>query len=384
MFDGRNVDLATPLPSQPEVEPNDDASHAQVLASEARIGGAVAVSGAAKPDQDWFAIVTPPAADLGAPTGDGGSAPPHVAFLTLSAGSDALLLELVDARGKVLLARTARGGQRAHLTHLALSAVAPTLVRVRALGKTSSTSLAYTLEYQQRIAEPNEELEPNDDVARAFPFPLSGAVSGRLDGADDKDLFVLPVLHDGSTYRVELVAMADLAPEIRIRSGTAVLSSSRTGRGGELRMRNVTANAAEPLLVALRAIDGMSELDYQLRVTSEPPVDAPVEIEPNDDRAHANPVIGGTTRSGFLWPGDADWFCSTQPIGARIDAMPEIDWRLESFTVDGKALQKVDTGRRGAPEVLSPTADTHCIKLTARARETAFDAPYQISFVPAD
>ena len=121
-----------------------------------------------------------------------------------------------------------------------------------------------------------------------------------------------------------------------------------------------------------------------LRVTSEPALDSGIEREPNDDRAHANPAVPGESIAGYLWPGDADWYCSAEGValGARIDALAEVDWKLELTDAAGKTIKKADEGKRGAGEELASDPRARCVRVSARSRDTAFDAPYRLSFLP--
>jgi len=160
-----------------------------------------------------------------------------------------------------------------------------------------------------------------------------------------------------------------------------VIATARAGRSGELRLRNLPGHGTGILTLALRAVDGGSELPYTLRVSSEPALDALVEHEPNDERGRANPVAAGDVIAGYLWPGDADWFCVSGEggLGARIDALAEVDWKLELFDAAGKSLKKADEGKRGAAEAIEPDPAARCVRLSARPRDSVYDAPYRLS-----
>lgn len=393
VMDRRDPDLGL-APANPEHEPNDVAKQAQLLEADQRGGGTIPlVQGGAKPDVDWYAVGAPQAAtDLGPSPDlagtDAGAPPPQIAFLTLSAAEGPLRLELVDAKGKVLLSRIAPAHGRAQISHLRLDGGGSALLRVRRPPglKTPATSASdYTIEYSTRLAMLDEELEPNDDPAHAGALSAAGTLSGRLDGDSDRDLVALPALADGATYRVELAGLPELATELRLRDGDTVLATARGGKGSELRLRNLPGQGKGALSLALRAVDGSSELPYALRVSTEPALDAAVEHEPNDERARATQVVAGEI-SGYLWPGDVDWFCRSDEggLGARIEAMPDVDWKLEAFDAAGKSLKKADVGKRGTAEEIAAEAAVRCVRLSARSRDTAYDAPYRltVTFAP--
>jgi hypothetical protein len=62
--------------------------------------------------------------------------------------------------------------------------------------------------------------------------------------------------------------------------------------------------------------------------------------------------------------------------------MADVDWKLELADAAGKVIAKADVGRRGAGEELSPDPRARCVRLSGRARDTAFDAPYRLTFLP--
>ncbi|MEO6953184.1 MAG: hypothetical protein ABI321_15390 [Polyangia bacterium] len=368
--DGRAVDLGA-LPSSPEVEPNDTPAQAQPL-SGPRVRGVVTVGGA-RPDVDLYRVDVPtPASD----TGDGGVA--WVATVALHAGDTAVTLDVLDDAGKPVLTRVAAPHQLARVTNLRLDV--PAIVRVRRPTKKGQPDIAadYTIEAQSALATAALEREPNDDPAHANV--VGDTVTGTLDPFD-RDVFTLPTVREGSTFEVELAAIPDLAPEIRLRRGDEVVVTARAGKGGELRMRNVPSGAG--LVLQLRVIDGASDSPYALKLGPEAPLDAAtVEHEPNEDRAHATHVslaAGSIDVAGYLWPGDVDFYCADVGFSARVEAMPNVDFGLETFDASGRSLAKVNAGKRGSAEAVPFLAAARCVKVIGLGRSTAFDAPYRLA-----
>jgi hypothetical protein len=128
-------------------------------------------------------------------------------------------------------------------------------------------------------------------------------------------------------------------------------------------------------------------LRWQLAVGAEPPLEG-AETEPNDSVDKANAVTPGQTVSGFLWPGDADVFCvAPDPanlVRASIEGLDNVDLKLDRLGRDGKVQAHADDGGAGKPESLPP-APAGCVRVTARAKDSAFDAPYRLTLtaVPA-
>ena len=366
--DGRAVDLGAP-PAAPEVEPNDTASLAQRL--EGRIGGVVGAASGAGRDVDLYRVAAPATT-----SNDGGAT--WVGTVTLRAGDAAVTLDVLDDVGKPVVTRVAAPHLLARLTNLRLDV--PVVVRVRHVAKKAEPELVagYTIEASSVLATADLEREPNDDPAHANPGGPS--VTGSLDPFD-RDLFTLPAAPEGSTFEVELTAIPELAPEIRLRRGDETLLTARTGKGGELRMRNVPSGPG--LVLQVRVLDGASDLPYTLKVGVEAPLDAAtVEHEPNDDRAHATHVAlaaDSVDLAGYLWPGDVDFFCADSGIGARVDAMADVDFGLETFDASGKSLAKANAGKRGSAESVAFDAAARCVKVAAIGRATAFDAPYRLT-----
>ena len=365
MSDGR-ADLGA-LPAVAEVEPND--TQPQSLGTE-RVRGSFMLG--AKPDLDLYRIEVP--ASTAAPDGGAGFA----SDIIVRAGACNLLLEVLGNDGKPTLSRPGPAQHAAQLTHLAVDSGVTLRVREAVKKGQAAVGCDYTIEATTHLAAAGEEREPNDDYGHANS--LTDAVVGTLDPFD-RDLYTLPAAPAGSTFEVELAAIPELAPEIRLRRGDEVLLSARTGKGGELRMRNLPSGPG--LLLQVRVLEGASELPYALKLGVEAPLDAnTVEHEPNDDRAHATHVALATASmdlAGYLWPGDLDFYCTDVGLGARVDAMADVDFGLETFDAAGNSLAKVNAGKRGSAETVPFAAAARCVKVSAIGRATAFDAPYRLT-----
>lgn len=348
--DGRAPDLGVQA-GAPEREPNDTVAQAQVLAG--RVSGAVSAK-----DVDVYRV------DAVAVDVDGGVS---VADVVVSSGDAPIELQLLDDKGKTILSRATEGHGEARITSLQL----PAWLRVR--GKAAAT---YSIDATARTSTAGEEVEPNDDVKRANALPESGAATGTLDPGD-RDSIGLPASPDLGTWRVELAAIPDVAPKLELRRGDQVVATSRGGKGGELRLRNLPGGPQ--LTLTLRSADGSSTQPYALRVATEPPIDAAVEREPNDDVAHATKVQAGDV-AGYLWPGDVDVFCAEGAgVGAHVDGIPDVDFKLELLDGAGKPIAKADEGKRGSAEQLAVDPRARCVRLSAHGRDTAFDAPYRLT-----
>jgi hypothetical protein len=385
--------LLQQVPLVDEKEPDDDVAHAQPLEAGKGIKGTIAaahlVKGKPASDEDFFSWTE------GGAAGDAG-ARFHEARITLGgvAGVD-LMLEALDGDGKRLwLANEGAAGEGETIVNLAVEPGSTYYVRVRAAGTPPSAETApYQLVVQSAPAPAGAEHEPNDDAAHATALSDMSQASGFWGRKHDEDWLQLPVhLPEGASggiLRVELSAVDGVAPQIKVTAGADVLASARGQKGDELRLRNVGVPAsASSLSVQLRAGEGKNlEARWLLKVGVEPPLSGSgeaVEQEPNDSVEKANAAVAGQTVSGFLWPGDADVFCLPEDaqtlVRAAIEPMEGVDFKLDRLGRDGKVRAHADDAGAGKAESLPP-APGGCVRVTARGKDTAFDAPYRLSFV---
>jgi hypothetical protein len=359
VLDGRTVDLGA-LPSSPEREPNDTVAQAETL--NGRIAGTLPAT--PKPDVDFYRVQSTLPPDLDA------SVVVPVATIVLRNGAQPVVLDVLDEKGKVVLSRDAAANAMARVTSLRMDLGG--LLRVRR-GSKASGDCDYTLDAITRIAQADEELEPNDDPKRANALPESGAFSGVFDPGD-RDSLALPLVN--GAWRIELASLPDVQVELKMKRGEQTVFTTRGSKGGELRLRN--APSGEGLVLQARAVDGSSDQPYSLHITSEPPLDVQMDKEPNDDLGHAQQVKAGEI-VGYLWPSDVDRYCVDAPgITARVEGIADADFILELFDNAGHSLGKADEGKRGSAETLSNDRAS-CVKLSAHGRDTVFDAPYRLS-----
>jgi hypothetical protein len=409
------VDPATQkLPKQPlvdEHEPDDDVAHAQPLTLGSGIRGTLApphtVKNRPAGDEDVYSWLQP---GTPATTSDASAVSSFdYARVELSGvpGLD-LALEILDGDGhRLWLANDGGVGEGEIAPNVAVDPAHTYYLRVREVGTPKGdANHPYELYLATWHAGPGDEREPNDDAARATPIALGGTSTDATGfwgkKRDDDWLRInvagLPADKGNATLRLELTPVEGVAPQLRIMSDKQVVGEARASRGEELRLRNVGVDpAAGGLVVALRALEGRStEIRWVLRIGVEPtdPVGAGgAEREPDNDVAHATQLqlTGGTAQvSGFLWPGDSDVFHvqgvpAEALLQAEIEGLDKVDLKLERIGSDGKVLVRADDAGVGQGEMLPPwRAGDGYVRVLARARDTAFDAPYRLTVTTSE
>lgn len=401
VVDPRKVPPPPKLPLIDEKEPDDDREHAQPLEPGKGIRGTLGaprtVKGKQVPDEDIFVYT-----HNGEAPNDGGFDEARVE-VTGVAGVD-LVLEALDGDGKRLwLANDGGDGAGEIIPNLAVSAGHTYYLRVRPTKPVATPAgESYALTVVAGPAPPGEEREPNDDEKGANAVGKVSDLSGFYGRRRDEDWFALPSIEAagagagaGAIMKLELSPVEGVAPSLRVASGGVTLAEARGGRGEELRLRNVGLGVEggkgdAPVLVAVRAAEGKSsDVRWTLRVGYEGALEG-AEREPNDTVARATllavPPGGGAQLAGFLWAGDADVYKVTAPEGALVEvaleAAPRVDWKLERLSLDGKVLAKADDAGAGQGEALPPMvapAGGLYVRVSGRARDVAFDAPYTLS-----
>jgi hypothetical protein len=380
------------LPLVDEKEADDDVAHAQPIPAGSGIRGNIGKAG----DVDVYSWMDP-----GGPKDMGGF---DYARVELSgvAGLD-LALDVLDGDGKRLMSvNDGAAGEPEIIPNVGVDPAHTYYLRVReATGKASDATRPYELTVQTWSASVNDEREPNDDFAHATPIKLTSGTTADASGffgrKRDEDWLSLalagvPAKDGRAILRLELAPAQDVAPSLRVAGGAAgkeLFAEARGAKNDELRLRNVGVDAAAgSVAIALRAVDGRSpDARWVLRIGVEPPLDG-AEREPNNDVAHATPMTlaGGTAQlAGFLWPGDADVY---RVVGAPpeaqlafdVDGVDKVDLKLERIGADGKTWVRADDAPVGQGEILPPAkvADG-LVRVSARARDTAFDAPYRLT-----
>jgi hypothetical protein len=393
-------------PKQPlvdEKEPDDDVAHAQPMEPGKGIRGTIVAK-----DVDVFSWMDPGAPrDLAVrPTaGAPGAADTNVGFdyarveLTGVPGID-LALDVLDGDGKRLMTVNDGGpGDGEIIPNVGVDPAHTYYFRVHEAGVPKGDAAhPYELTVTTWKAAPSDEREPNDDAAHATPIALSSGTSGDASGffgrKHDEDWLSLalagvPAKDGRATLRLELAPAQDVATSLKVLVGKDVFAEARGAKNDELRLRNVGIDTATgAALVALRAVEGSSpDARWVLRIGVEPPLDG-AEREPNNDVAHATPMTlaGGTAQlAGFLWPGDADVYrVQGVPPEAQlafdVDGVDKVDLKLERLGADGKSWVRADDVGAGQGELLPPArAGEALVRVSGRARDTAFDAPYRLT-----
>ncbi len=399
-------------PKQPlidEKEPDNDVAHAQPMEPQKGIRGTITGK-----DVDVFSWMDPQ------PPRDMGGFDYARVELTGVPGVD-LVLEVLDGDGKRLLSVNDGGpGEGEVIPNVGVDPAHTYYLRVRQAGAARGDAATdpYELTVQTWKAAEGEEREPNDDAAHATPIKLSSGTTGEVSGffgrKRDEDWLSLslagvPTKDGRASLRLELAPAPEVATSLKVFVGKELFAEARGAKNDELRLRNVGvvappagtggapadhggANAsAGAVTVVLRAVEGRSpDVRWVLRYGIEPPDEfgAGAEREPNNDVAHATPMTlaGGTAQlAGFLWPGDADVY---HVVGAPpdaelafdVDGVDKVDLKLERLGADGKAWVRADDAAAGQGELLPPArAGEALVRVSGRARDTAFDAPYRLT-----
>jgi hypothetical protein len=395
VVDPRKVPPAPKLPLIDEKEPDDDREHAQPIEPGKGVKGTLGpprtVKGKQVPDEDIFVYT-----HNGEPT-DGGFDEARIE-VTGVAGVD-LVLEALDGEGKRLWQANDGGdGAGEVIPNLAVTPGQTFYVRVRPTKPVPTPpGESYALTVVAGPAPPGEEREPNDDEKTANVLSRVSDASGFFGRRRDEDWLALPGPEaagagGGAMLRVELASVEGVAPSVRVVAGGATVAEARGGRGEELRLRNVgVPPEAKSVFVVVRAAEGKSsDLRWTLRLGYEGVLEG-AEREPNDTAAKATALVvppgGGVQMAGFLWAGDADVYkISGAPEGALVEVAlepaPRVDWKLERISLDGKVVAKADDAGVGQGEALPPTVMPPgglFVRVSGRARDVAFDAPYTIA-----
>ncbi len=376
----------TPVPLIDEVEPDDDVAHAQPMTAGQGIRGTIGapqiVKGKPRGDVDVYSWLE----TAGAP--DGGFNETRVELSGVP-GVD-LVLEILSGDGaKLWLANDGGPGEPEVVPNIAFEAGHTYYLRVRALGDKSDPAHPYELVLRSALAAPNAEREPNDDPARANAQAAPGDANGFFGRRRDEDWFRVPIATAPGILRLELTPVEGVAPELRVMAGQTVLASARAGRGEELRLRNVGIPAAGDALVVLKAAEGRNVLDrWSLKLGVEPPLDG-AEREPNDTAEKAQTIaVDGAPVAGFLWPGDVDFYrvsgAADQLFSVEVEGVDKVDLKLDRLAADGRLLAHADDAGVGLGERLPPwpVGAGALVRVTARARDSAFDAPYRLVLTP--
>ena len=377
-----------------EKEPDDDTGHAQPFEYPKGIHGTLVPGAGGRPDVDLYQWN---------PSGEGRQSarivldgPPDATLDVLDGGGEPTLraqpgerviANLAVTPGEVLFLRV-RGGRVAAPVVPVVPAPAPGQLPGSTAGSALPAIAADSrLTVRTQPLQPGDEEEPNDAANRANPVLPAVEQTGYYGRAHDEDWLRLPDgMPEGSTLRIELSPVEGVVPSVRVRDATgALLVESKGGRGDELRLRNAPAPSGGLIVVRAESARNL-EVPWRLRFAVEPPL-VSVELEPNGTPASANPLDleGGRAHvSAFLWPGDVDLYRVHTGGAALVEATLEsptgVEARVELASPTGAALKPATgTDSRGRRLRALPVDGELLLRVSARPRDTAFEAPYTLS-----
>ncbi len=338
--------VATPkeAPAREEAEPNDKLAQAMevgegvVAATLEPAGGPKAVA------SDSFHLA---------------AAPGKTCRVSVSGveGEDLKLTLFDDDRNRLLTINSGGKGEGEIVPNLALLRGAYLQVQ----GGEGGTGGAYRLAVALRERGPDEESEPNDRYSSATPLLVGKPMRGFVGWARDEDWYRLSLsdLTPFSVLRIDLQPVEGLRLELQAadagqRAPMLTVRSSEAGKGVAIRNLGAPRDEQELYLVvrAARALEGKGapvrvfhpEAAYTLSVSSELGGED-MEREPNDDAAHAMPVLDGGRVRGYLGaPNDVDWYrLQVERPGiltAELSALPRIDLVLTVVDPEKKDAAK--------------------------------------------
>jgi serine/threonine-protein kinase len=225
-----------------EVEPNNTAAYANLLASGRLVRGAIgrALEGGT-PDVDYFRV----------PVGRGARV--VSARLEGVPGLD-LVLELYDAQGRRLAKSDVHGRGAGEWLQPTSIGPAEAFVAVRAVwlqGQTPAEAPgdAYTLTVSWGPPRTGWEIEPNEWEAAATPVPVGTSVRGYLGDEDDKDWFVVT---PGASGRLHVRVAAPDGVDVALLQDAGGKHVTNQAGPGEAEETSFDAIAGAPTLIGVQ------------------------------------------------------------------------------------------------------------------------------------
>jgi hypothetical protein len=268
---------------------------------------------------------------------------------------------------------------------------------------------AYTLTVSMEEAGANAELEPNDELYKATPLPLSGFKEGFLSPKGDMDHFVLkttePVLAKLELAGVERLDLELSVIEPPAGDGQKETVVQRVNDGAikePERLNNVACSGTCYFRVqgVARKVENKwvrdyenAEQPYRLSVTTVPD-NGSEEREPNNTAERGMELTPGRAVRGTVYPlKDVDYYrldLSDRPVRTAIKAtllgILKVDVGLYLYREgeDGKPslVQTADRAKGDQPEVIRYSAEPGVYLLEvrdARNREANFQDAYQLT-----
>jgi hypothetical protein len=309
------------------------------------------------------------------------AAPGKVCRVTIGGieGEDVRLLVFDDDRNRLLAINSGAKGEGEVLPNLAL----PRGAYLQVQGGEGGTGGSYRLSVALRDLGAEEEIEPNDRYSSATPLAVGKPARGFIGWARDEDWYKLSLADVApfSILRIDVQAPEGVRVEIQAADAgqRAPLLTARAvepGKGVTVRNLGAPRDEKELYLVvrAMRVPEGKGtaarafhpDAPYSLSVSSELGGED-MEREPDDDAAHAMPVLDGGRARGYLGsPNDVDWYRITveRPslLSAELSALARLDLVLtvvdpeKKDAAKGFELCKVNAGSVNEPEVITGCA----------------------------
>lgn len=374
-------------PETAEVEPNNDTKTAQPVAGSARIKASFAPG--AKADEDWYRLDAPQ--------------PMIVRVEAVGAVGADITVEAYDQDRNRTLRATGPEADGAVLPNVTCTGSC----WFKLFPSKKEAAGDYTVTFTTAAPTARSEREPNGRYVDAQPLLLDAPVDGFLAPADDEDWYLLAPqgLGPDKVLQVTLASPPDVRCELMVarQSDQAPLATYRAvDVGQDIRLRDLSAPAAPEtgfyLVVrsayvpqagkkAVRFMNAKAAYTLEVKAVAGAPG---LEVEPNDDAAHATPMApavpppapdadGGVaapapptatqtiTRTAFLSPkGDADWFTFhvDQPsiVRAEVSGLDRVNLVLSIIDPAKKndekdnELAKADMGDVKEPETLAGVA----------------------------
>jgi hypothetical protein len=403
-----------------ELEPNDLLANAQLLSLVASpvvgvAGHLLSAPGSRAKDVDIYRIIVPPPAVIVAGPDSASSPPRQIMSVSVQPESSLVVsIDALDDQGKVLVADVGNSaGEVEGIPNLSVmpgtyfvrvkpgiagsaSASSPVSVPTGASATSGANrhdvglpgGSAYRLTIRLLPVEAGDEIEPNGKATFAGDVAAGGDVAGFLGWRHDEDWFRLPMvgLPEGSVLSVDLDVPTGVAASLAVYDSVEHKMIEQRGRKGDrVAIRNVRLPSSEPnMFVVIRAEAGRNlDTRYTLHLRTEE-ARADSELEPNDDPAHAVPLVDGTIL-GYLGPGDTDVYrySSAMPVELDFEAIPpeHVDLKVEVIREDGTVVTRVDSGKRREAERLPNlfVSGSLLLRLSAGKGDGNLDEPYRIT-----
>ncbi|MCA9676503.1 MAG: PPC domain-containing protein [Kofleriaceae bacterium] len=275
------IDLVERAPDLTEIEPDDDAGTAVEVLLADTVHGWIGWSG----DVDLWKLSLEGIGE-------------RYGLDVEVAGVDGLKLavEVLDAGGEIVQARKGDKGGPVVIQSIVPSIAPdqPPWYFVKIAADRSNPEVGYDLRFTTRLLEHDEEVEPNDDPARATPLRFDGvATSGTMRAGwvtGDVDRFLLEPQPDAVLLDVgvEPPPGVDLSLEVALADGAMIAAGDAAGPGKRERLSGVAIPAGQGAIVTVKAKptkqDSGEVRPYRL-TWSFTPGELPMPPEETDDGA---------------------------------------------------------------------------------------------------